>query len=62
MTNEELKGLQIRVDELGVELDAIMSKIHDRQTELETLWDRYWKLYGELADTITPMAESEVKV
>lgn len=59
MTNEELKGLQVRVDELGVELDVIMSKIHDHQTELETLWERYWSIYGELTNTIAPQAESE---
>lgn len=52
MTNEELKKLQKRIDNMSIQLDAIMEGIHKRQDEIDDLWARYWRIYGELADEI----------
>lgn len=53
MTNEELKQLQGHIDDISIEMDVIMHKIQDHNTEINALWHRYWKLFGELTDEIT---------
>ena len=50
MTSEELRAHMARINEITIELDVIMGKIQDHQTELETLWKRYWELFHELTD------------
>ena len=53
MTNEELKELLKRVDNMSAQLDEIMKGIHKRQDELDDLWAQYWRIFGELTDEIT---------
>lgn len=53
MTNEELQGLQVRIDHMSARLDAIMEGIHKRQDEIDDLWSQYWRIFGELTDEIT---------
>ena len=50
MTNEELKAVSVRVDEISIELNVIMDEIQDHNTILEVLWERYWKLFNELTN------------
>ena len=50
MTNEELNAMLVRIDEIRLELDVILGKISDHNTEIEVLWERYWKLFNELVD------------
>ena len=50
MTNEELSAMLVRIDEIRLELDVILGKISDHNTETEVLWERYWKLFDELVN------------
>lgn len=50
MTNEELNAILVRIDEICLELDVILGKISDHNTEVEVLWERYWKLFNELTN------------
>ncbi len=50
MTNEELNTMLVRIDEIRLELDVILGKISDHNTEIDVLWERYWKLFNELVD------------
>ena len=52
MTDEELKELQVRIDEMSVELDSIMHRVQERETEIDALWAQYWRIFGELTDEI----------
>lgn len=52
MTDEELKELLKRVDDMSAQLNAIMEGIHKRQDELDDLWAQYWRIFGELTDEI----------
>ena len=52
MTSEELKELQTRLDGMTAQLDGIMTNINKRQNELYELWERYWRLFGELTAEI----------
>ncbi len=52
MTNEELKELQTRLDDMSAQLDAIMTNINKRQDEIFELWERYWRLFGELTEEL----------
>lgn len=52
MTDEELKEFQVRIDEMSVELDSIMHRIQERETEIDALWERYWRAFGGLTDEI----------
>ena len=57
MTNEELSELQARIDNISAQLDAIMKGITSRQAEIDELWERYWRLFGELTDEIKGESE-----
>ena len=59
MTDEELKDYEVRIEETNLELEVIMQKIQDHQTELDVLWDKYWKAYGKLTDMIVSGKENE---
>lgn len=50
MTNEELRAVSVRIDEISIELNVIMDEIQDHNTVLEVLWERYWKLFNELTN------------
>lgn len=52
MTDEELKELLKRVDNMTAQLDEIMKGINKRQDELDDLWAQYWRVFGELTDEI----------
>lgn len=53
MTNDELKEHILSLDEMSIELDVIMGRIKDHNTEIETLWDRYWEIFNKLTEMIT---------
>ena len=50
MTNEELRAVSVRIDEISTELNVIMDEIQDHNTILEVLWEKYWKLFNELTN------------
>ena len=58
MTSEELKELQTRLDGMTAQLDEIMENITDRQTEICELWERYWRLFGELTAELKTKEEN----
>ena len=58
MTSEELKELTARIDAISAQLDAIMVDINKRQDELYELWERYWRLFGELTAELKTEEES----
>ena len=52
MTDEELKELLKRVDDMSAQLDEIMKGINKRNDEVDDLWAQYWRIFGELMDEI----------
>lgn len=52
MTDEELKELLKRVDDMSAQLDEIMKGINKRNDEVDDLWAQYWRIFGELTDEI----------
>lgn len=58
MTSEELKELMARIDDISAQLDAIMLDINIRQDELYELWERYWRLFGELTAELNTEEEN----
>ena len=58
MTSEELKELTARIDAISAQLDTIMADINKRQDELYELWERYWRLFGELTAELKTEEES----
>lgn len=60
MTNDELKEHILSLDEMSIELDVIMGKIKDHNTEIETLWDRYWEIFNKLTEMITADMKGKV--
>lgn len=52
MTDEELKELLKRVDDMSAQLDEIMKGINKRNDEVDDLWAQYWRVFGELTDEI----------